>query len=47
MDLSHYVTHLGRESFAAGDTVFSQGDAGTSMYIVVDGEVDVAYDEKR
>ena len=31
----------------AGDVIFSQGDAGTSMYIVVEGEVDVSYDERR
>lgn len=47
MDLRRYIPKLEKESFAAGDTIFSLGDAGTSMYVVVEGEVDVAYDEQR
>jgi CRP-like cAMP-binding protein len=47
VDLSSYIGHLARETYAAGDTIFSKGDAGTSMYIVVEGEVDVAYDDQR
>ncbi len=47
MDLSRYIRNLPTEAFAAGDVIVSQGDEGTSMYIVVEGEVDVSYDEQR
>lgn len=47
MDLSRYIRNFATESFAAGDVIVSQGDEGTSMYIVVEGEVDVSYDEQR
>ncbi len=47
MDLSRYISNFATESFASGDVIFSQGDPGTSMYIVVEGEVDVSYDERR
>jgi CRP/FNR family transcriptional regulator, cyclic AMP receptor protein len=47
VDLTRYIPHLDKESFAAGETVFARGDAGTSMYIVVEGEVDIDYDEQR
>lgn len=29
------------QSFAAGATIFSAGDPGTAMYVVVEGEVDL------
>ena len=32
---------LEEEEVAAGETIFAEGDLGTSMYIVVDGEVRV------
>ena len=47
MDLSRYIRNFATETFAAGDVIVSQGDEGTSMYIVVEGEVDVSYDEQR
>lgn len=47
MDLSRYIRNLATESFAAGDVIVSQGDEGTTMYIVVEGEVDDSYDEHR
>ena len=47
MDLSRYIRSFATESFAAGDVIFSQGDEGASMYIIVDGDVEVAYDEQR
>ena len=47
MDLSRYIPHLDKETFAAGEAIFALGDAGTTMYIVVEGEVEVAYDEHR
>jgi CRP-like cAMP-binding protein len=47
VDLSRYIPHLERASFAAGETIFAQGDAGTTMYVVVDGDVEVSYDEER
>ena len=47
VDLSRYIRNFATESFAAGDVIFSEGDAGTSMYIVVEGDVDVSYDERR
>jgi CRP-like cAMP-binding protein len=47
VDLSRYVPHLDQKTFPAGETIFRAGDTGSTMYIVVDGEVDVAYDESR
>jgi CRP/FNR family cyclic AMP-dependent transcriptional regulator len=47
VELSRYIRNFPTESFTAGDVIFSQGDEGTSMYIVAEGEVDVSYDERR
>ena len=47
VDLSRYIRNFATESFAAGEVIFSQGGEGASMYIIVDGDVDVAYDEQR
>ena len=46
VDLSRYIRNLATESFAAGDVIVTYGDEGTTMYIVVGGEVDVSYDER-
>jgi CRP-like cAMP-binding protein len=32
------------QSFAAGATIFSKGDPGAAMYVVVEGEVDLRID---
>jgi len=45
VDLSRYIRNFATETFAAGDVIFSQGDEGTSMYIVVEGEVDVTTED--
>jgi CRP/FNR family cyclic AMP-dependent transcriptional regulator len=45
VDLSRYIPSHDHQSFAAGSTIFARGDSGNSMYIVVDGEVDCAYDD--
>jgi CRP/FNR family transcriptional regulator, cyclic AMP receptor protein len=47
MELSRYLANLDKEKFAAGDTIFNRGDDGSVMYVVVDGEVEVVYDEDR
>ena len=47
MDLSRYIRNLATESFTAGEVIFSKGDEGTSMCIVIEGEVEVSYDEHR
>lgn len=33
----------GVESFAAGQTIFKQGEHGHTMYVIQDGEVDIVY----
>jgi CRP/FNR family cyclic AMP-dependent transcriptional regulator len=35
------------EDFSAGTTIFRQGDAGSSMYVVKKGELSVAVDGKQ
>jgi CRP-like cAMP-binding protein len=35
------------QAFAAGETIFSKGDPGTAMYVVVEGEVDLWIGEER
>jgi len=40
-DLIAVATQLKEITFAIGDKIIKQGDLGTSMYIIVDGEVDV------
>ena len=40
-DLRELGQSLQRRAFAAGAMVFDQGDAGSSMYIVEDGEVNI------
>ncbi len=47
MNVSHLVAKLDKESFTAGETIFMKGDPGTTMYVVVDGDVEVAYDGTR
>ena len=47
MDLSRYIRHLDRVSFGAGDVICTRGDEATSMYIIVEGEVDCAYDDQH
>ena len=37
-DLSALAGALSRRSFQAGEMIFSQGDAGTAMYIVESGD---------
>ena len=47
MDLSRYIPHLDKQTFSAGETIFKLGDAGSTMFILVEGEVEVAYDDER
>jgi len=47
VELTPYLARLDKEKFAAGETIFAEGDIGNVMYIVVDGEVDVVYDRDR
>jgi len=47
VDLSLYIRNLERESFAPGATIVTRGDVGDAMHVIVEGEVDVAYDEER
>lgn len=46
-DLSRYVAKLDRTTYPAGATIVEQGEPGTTMYIVVRGEVEVRYDAER
>ena len=46
-DLSRYVARLDRTTYPAGATIVEQGEPGTTMYIVVRGEVEVRYDAER
>jgi|JI10StandDraft_1071094.scaffolds.fasta_scaffold03238_5 cAMP-dependent protein kinase regulator len=39
--LESMIDHLALVDLVAGDTLFRQGDAGTTLYVVVDGEVAV------
>jgi CRP-like cAMP-binding protein len=47
VDLSRYIPHLDKQTFAAGETIFELGDAGSTMFIIVEGDVEVAYDHER
>jgi CRP/FNR family cyclic AMP-dependent transcriptional regulator len=33
--------HADTESFPAGQVIFREGDAGSTMYVIVEGEVDI------
>jgi branched-chain amino acid transport system substrate-binding protein len=39
--LAKLIPELERTSFSAGEIVFRQGDPGTCLYIIIDGDVDV------
>jgi len=39
--LAKLIPELERTSFPAGETLFRQGDPGTCLYIIIDGEADV------
>jgi CRP-like cAMP-binding protein len=39
--LAKLIPELERASFPAGETLFRQGDPGTCLYIIIDGEADV------
>jgi CRP/FNR family transcriptional regulator, cyclic AMP receptor protein len=47
MNLEHMIGSLDKQTFADGETIFTKGDPGHVMYIVADGEVDIAYDGNR
>lgn len=47
MDLTRYTRQMDKVAHAAGDTIFSKGDDGTTMFVIVEGEVEIAYDEGR
>jgi len=47
MDLTRYTRNLERVSFAAGDVIVNRGDDGSSMYVIIEGQVDVGYDENH
>lgn len=40
-DLAELATHVIERSFKAGDLIFNQGDAGTEMYVVAAGHVNI------
>lgn len=40
-DIDALATTLAERQFAAGETIFNQGDAGTEMYIVAAGHVNI------
>jgi CRP-like cAMP-binding protein len=40
-DLKLFENSRDYETFSAGDTIFAQGDPGDSMYVVLEGEVDI------
>jgi CRP/FNR family cyclic AMP-dependent transcriptional regulator len=44
VDLSRYVKGQPLQSYKAGETIFRKGDEGKTMYVVVSGEVRLAYD---
>jgi uncharacterized membrane protein len=35
------AAHLAERSYAAGETIFAQGDPGDAVYLVIDGEVEL------
>jgi CRP/FNR family cyclic AMP-dependent transcriptional regulator len=37
----HIFRHAETVDFSAGETVFEQGDTGTAMYVVAEGEVEI------
>ncbi len=41
VELSALAERAALETFAAGETVFEEGDVGTSLYVLVSGEVEV------
>ncbi|MEA3290615.1 MAG: cyclic nucleotide-binding domain-containing protein [Campylobacterota bacterium] len=43
-DLLSLATHVNEIEYTKGDMIIQQGDLGTSMYIIVNGEVDVVVD---
>jgi CRP/FNR family cyclic AMP-dependent transcriptional regulator len=46
-DLAGLAARLEEQVIPDGTTVFSQGDAGTTMYIIVEGAVDVVIDQGK
>ena len=42
-DLATLTNRFEEESFEAAEPIFQQGDSGSSLYIVEDGEVEIAY----
>jgi CRP/FNR family transcriptional regulator, cyclic AMP receptor protein len=46
-DLLSLATHVNEIEYTRGDMIIKEGDLGTSMYIIVNGEVDVIVGEKK
>lgn len=46
-DLLSLATHVKEIEYTKGEKIIQQGDLGTSMYIIVNGEVDVIVDENK
>ena len=46
-DLANLTNRLEEESFEAGEPIFQQGDTGSSLYIIEDGEVEISYGAGR
>src|SRR6266700_3050793 len=46
-DLAGLAARLEEQEIPEGTTVFSQGDVGTTMYIIVEGAVEVLIDQGK
>ena len=46
-DLEALSRRLESQDFSDGDAVFHQGDAGSALYIIDDGAVEISYGEGR
>src|SRR6266567_3247936 len=46
-DLATLTSRLEEESFEAGEPIFQQGDEGSSLFIIEEGEVEISYGSGR
>lgn len=46
-DLLSLASHVNEIEYTKGDLIIEQGDLGTSMYVIVNGEVDVIVNGKQ